>query len=291
MANAAEPIEAVRDEGPPGTESANPVPEEQSAPMLDVHSLRHAPNTWRDFFVHIATISVGLLIAIGLEQTVEYFHRLHERHDLQAELRSEGLHNREGIRSALRYLDAVANWDLLAKQAVQNAANHGDVASEPYPPSFQPGPALMKSLRFVVPSASVWTTARTSGTVALLPLNDALVYARLYRFHELVTEMDLEWRKSHTALRGVEARFSDNVLLGHPDLRTLNATQLDQLSAALMFRYSATRELENELLAFRDGNEAVLRGIRDEDTMAAFVYDDQTLFGPATVTIPQASSP
>jgi hypothetical protein len=259
--------------------------------MLDVHSLRHAPNTWRDFFLHIATISVGLLIAIGLEQTVEYFHRLHERHQLQAELRSEGSHNREGIRSALRVLDAWENWDLLAKQAVQNAANHGDAAIEPYPSSFKPDPALMKSLRFIVPSASVWTTARTSGTVALLPTNEALVYARLYRFHELVTEMDLEWRKSHTALRAVEVRFSDNRLLGHPDLRTLNATQLDQLSAALMFHYSASRELENELLAFRDGNEAVLRGIRDEDTMAALVYDGQSLPGAATLTIPQSSSP
>jgi hypothetical protein len=284
-------MKAMRDEVPSGSESANLIREELNTPMLDVHSLRHAPTTWRDFFLHIATISVGLLIAIGLEQTVEYFHRLHERHDLQAELRSEGLHNREGIRSALRYLDAEENWDLLAKQAVQNTANHGAAAIEHYPPSFKPDPALMKSLRFIVPSASVWTTARTSGTVALLPLNDALVYARLYRFHELVTEMDLEWRKSHTALRAVEARFSDNRLLGHPDLGTLNATQLDQLSAALMFHYSATRALKNELLAFRDGNEAVLLGIRDEDTMAAFVYDDQSVSGPETLTTPQSSSP
>jgi hypothetical protein len=29
--------------------------------------------TWKDFFIHIAAIAVGLLIAIGLEQTVEYF--------------------------------------------------------------------------------------------------------------------------------------------------------------------------------------------------------------------------
>jgi hypothetical protein len=28
------------------------------------------PHTWRDFFIHVATIFVGLLIAAGLEQTV-----------------------------------------------------------------------------------------------------------------------------------------------------------------------------------------------------------------------------
>ena len=39
--------------------------------MLDVHPAHHAASTWRDFFIHIITIVIGLLIAIGLEQTVE----------------------------------------------------------------------------------------------------------------------------------------------------------------------------------------------------------------------------
>jgi hypothetical protein len=73
--------------------------------MLDVHPVRHAPHTFREFLLHIATISVGLLIAIALEQTVEALQRLHERHQLQEELRTEGLHNRDGLQSALKYLD------------------------------------------------------------------------------------------------------------------------------------------------------------------------------------------
>ena len=36
--------------------------------MLDVHPAHHAASTWRDFFIHIATIVLGLLIAIGLER-------------------------------------------------------------------------------------------------------------------------------------------------------------------------------------------------------------------------------
>ena len=45
--------------------------------MLDVHP-PHAPtHTWRDFFIHIATITVGLLIAVGLEQAVEFLHHRH----------------------------------------------------------------------------------------------------------------------------------------------------------------------------------------------------------------------
>ncbi len=34
--------------------------------MLDVHP-PHAPtHTWKDFFIHIATIVIGLIIAVGL---------------------------------------------------------------------------------------------------------------------------------------------------------------------------------------------------------------------------------
>jgi len=46
--------------------------------MLDVHPAHHAATMWRDFFIHIATIVIGLLIAIGLEQTVEFFHHRHQ---------------------------------------------------------------------------------------------------------------------------------------------------------------------------------------------------------------------
>ena len=57
--------------------------------MLDVHPAHHAASTWRDFFIHIAAISIGLLIAIGLGQTVEYLHHRHQVADLREALRIE----------------------------------------------------------------------------------------------------------------------------------------------------------------------------------------------------------
>jgi len=35
--------------------------------MLDVHPPHASTHTWRDFFIHIATICIGLLIAVDLE--------------------------------------------------------------------------------------------------------------------------------------------------------------------------------------------------------------------------------
>jgi hypothetical protein len=57
--------------------------------MLDVHPPHEAAHTWKDFFIHIATIVVGLLIAVGLEQMVEALHHheqvQHARESLSAE--------------------------------------------------------------------------------------------------------------------------------------------------------------------------------------------------------------
>ena len=39
--------------------------------MLDVHTPHEPIHTRKGFFIHIATICVGLLIAVGLEQSVE----------------------------------------------------------------------------------------------------------------------------------------------------------------------------------------------------------------------------
>jgi hypothetical protein len=66
-----------------------PAVREISAPMLDVHAPRQSVHTWKDFFIHIATIVVGLLIAIGLEQTVEHFHHKHQVAEVRDSLNVE----------------------------------------------------------------------------------------------------------------------------------------------------------------------------------------------------------
>ena len=57
--------------------------------MLDVHPPHQAAHTWTDFFIHIATIVVGLLIAIGLEQAVERVHLQYALREARESLESE----------------------------------------------------------------------------------------------------------------------------------------------------------------------------------------------------------
>jgi beta-galactosidase/beta-glucuronidase len=58
--------------------------------MLEPHSPHSTVHTWKDAFIHIAIIAFGLLIAISLEQTVEYIHHRHQarvaRESIQREI-------------------------------------------------------------------------------------------------------------------------------------------------------------------------------------------------------------
>ena len=58
-------------------------------PMLDVQAPHETVHRWKDFFIHIATIVIGLLIAAGLEQTVEYFHHRHQVAEMRKALEVE----------------------------------------------------------------------------------------------------------------------------------------------------------------------------------------------------------
>jgi hypothetical protein len=65
--------------------------------MLDVHAPHERTHSWSDFFIHIATIVIGLLIAVGLEQTVEYFHHRHQAREGLELLRREVDANRANL--------------------------------------------------------------------------------------------------------------------------------------------------------------------------------------------------
>jgi hypothetical protein len=54
--------------------------------MLEPH-IPHGPiHGWRGFLIHIGAIVIGLLIAVGLEQSVEALHHRHQRLQLEEQM-------------------------------------------------------------------------------------------------------------------------------------------------------------------------------------------------------------
>ena len=145
--------------------------------MLDVHPPEHAPHTWRDFFIHIATIVVGLLIAIGLEQSVEWVHHRHVVHAARESIGAEIQGNRKL---------AVENQQHVLDTQAAMAHNLEQVqAYEQYPTTMKHG---SMSFRFSWSSFedSAWRTARDTGALALMPADEVQRYADRYSQQAIV---------------------------------------------------------------------------------------------------------
>jgi len=78
-----------------------PVEIEEDVPVIDVHPPHEPMHGWRDFFLHLTTITIGLLIALSLEAAVEWQHHRHLAHEAEASLHSEIEHNANSIVGAI----------------------------------------------------------------------------------------------------------------------------------------------------------------------------------------------
>jgi len=148
--------------------------------MLDVHPPHAAAHTWRDFFIHIATIVVGLCIAVGLEQTVEFFHHRHQVAEMREALRLE----REENRARFAQLSGFWNWETAALQnnllVLQYLQQHPGTLQERLPGTLYWGHRGAGHVR------SVWDAAQSTGITLLMPREEVARNAELYRALERI---------------------------------------------------------------------------------------------------------
>jgi hypothetical protein len=161
-----------------------PNPQEHSAPMLDVHAPHEAAHSWKDFFIHIATIVVGLLIAVGLEQTVEYVHHSHQRHELLEQLDAE---HRQILKDAE---DTVANDVLILNWEGDRIEALRGVIDQHRPFQMRPFPALSGSANR--PDDPVWQAAKASGLTSLLSQQVVIANTETER---LLKELDTQYQQ------------------------------------------------------------------------------------------------
>jgi len=175
--------------------------------MLDVHPPHAATHTWRDFFIHIATICVGLLIAIVLEQAVEALHHRHEREVLVQEMRAESERNIAILRTDVDRNLEKATWNHAVMNTLQTTPPHDGMVTAVLPTheSFLPQ---------ISPSRAVWSVAKANGKVALLSEREAEIYDRLdsEAIAEALSDDPFGLRRNHQLARRRSSR-------PHPDPR------------------------------------------------------------------------
>jgi hypothetical protein len=219
--------------------------------MLDVHP-PHAPtHTWTDFFIHIATIVVGLLIAIGLEQSVELIHHAHQRQELREALRSTTEINDAWAKDDIERVDGRRHWALEQLTAIEKA-----------------GPSDPLTLRRVPrmdlysPNTGVWLAARQNGQAALLTVSEQNFYADMDRVEDGIfvapTSSTARYSNALTELESQVLQRTIALPSGDLDLSGLTPAQRLKMDDQLRTLILSLRDLESRLLVYSTYTEYML---------------------------------
>ncbi len=146
--------------------------------MLDVHAPHESMHGWRDFFLHLTTITIGLLIALSLEGMVEWQHRRHLVHDAEASLRAEIKGNAQNMDTTLA--DLHKRQDILKHDVyvLNYIAANGKYPEDKH---------MQVDFQIVGFDSVGWKTAQSTGALAYMPYDLAQDYSSIYSQQDLLT--------------------------------------------------------------------------------------------------------
>ena len=236
--------------------------------MLDVHLPHHSPNTWRDFLLHIATIVIGLLIAIGLEQTVEALAHRHERAELIENMHIQARRNLPILQEDTHVAEIHLDWLRSAIEQLQDAPLNGGIVTVTLPAHVAAPPARE-------PSKAVWSVAKSNGTAALLPENLSEVYDRLEYDAENCDEAVKQQTPVYAREAAAELRFRAHFLPG-ATLR-LTAEQRDEVISLLSDDAASLRSVIFAIKKWPASSDAVLHNAQSRAGMNAYLSHAEEL--------------
>jgi hypothetical protein len=148
--------------------------------MLDVHAPDHKLHGVRDFVIHLLTITVGLLIALALENAAETLHHRHQRVEAETLTRQELQGNRELLLKAEP--DLKTEIDGMTKAIVATES------------IIQGKPAQFdeKELQFrqgLIPD-SAWRTASSTGVLSYMDYEEVEKFSSAYKEQDELQTME-----------------------------------------------------------------------------------------------------
>ena len=155
---------------------------EISPPMLDVHAPQEVLHTWKSFFIHIATIVIGLFIAVALEQSVEAINRHREVAALREDLRQESRQVLADARQSEAAHLYEIRWLTTRISQTQLAIRERHLI----------GPRETNDMpNYVSPDIPIWRSAKAGGRTALLTKGEVNAYAEVEYVQTHLDEMEV----------------------------------------------------------------------------------------------------
>jgi hypothetical protein len=182
--------------------------------MIDVHAPHGATHTWTDFFIHVGTIAVGLLLAIGLEQTVELFHHHHQVAETRRALQEEKQENirifHENVERHVMAMGYLHN----NLRIFQFLRDHPRTAQDKLPG------ILYWGIFSTRPQETAWSTAEHTDVLSLMPRKEVSDISAVYN------NIDYAWQQYEPVIEALTqstAYFSQT-----PDITRLSTADIDE---------------------------------------------------------------
>jgi hypothetical protein len=191
--------------------------------MLDVHPPHTSTHTWSDFFIHMVSICLGLLIAIGLEQSVEYIHHRHQVSETRRALEEERQEN-------IRILHRNVERHIMAMGYLHNNLRIFEyLRDHPGTPQEKLPGILYWPIFSGQPKEAAWTTAEHTDVLSLMPRKEVSDVSSTY------ATLDYSWQQYQPV---IDALAQCTLYLGvTPDASKLSpadvAAEIESLKLAL----------------------------------------------------------
>jgi hypothetical protein len=192
---------------------------------MEIHAPHHPIMSLREFLVHLAMVTLGILIALGLEQSVEAYHHAHLAQEAHDNMMTE-------IRENKKELD-----EHLAKLAEAKKEREDDLEVIDQLLAHKPLKELHMSLNFsgaTLNSAS-WTTAATVGATAFMEYADVKRFAEVYKKQEFFDRLQDEQVKSVQEGLGMMSSLN-GPKTADDDLRAMKRQMLQSHAAVIVLQ-------------------------------------------------------
>lgn len=225
--------------------------QERTDSMLDIHSPHPAARTWTDFFIHLGTIAIGLLIAIGLEQSAEALHHRRQVREMVLKLHQESTDNLEVVAYDLKGCDTLlsaiaANFESLKLLGTQHS-------------SASWSPVALAPIAFFIPARTAWLMMRDGALLPLVPDLIAENYWKLDATEDGLVNRATAFGYSRVRLNAAIGVYNNAGPLSPQDMGVLRAAYSDYAANLQAFRNSLVsydvqirRVLAGKSLNFRD---------------------------------------
>jgi hypothetical protein len=246
--------EADISEGPADSAQAEVVSSaetpEISPLMLDVHAPHEGLHTWKGFFIHIATIVIGLFIAVALEQSVEAINRHREVAALREDLRQES----RQILADARQSEAAHLYEI--RWLTTRISQTQLAIRERHPIEAR---AANDMPTYASPDIPIWRSAKAGGRTALLTKGEVNAYAEIEYVQGHLDEMEVVKNTARYAVKSFNREFAP-LPNGDPDFSNASPEDLHTYLGLLTTAYEAIEAYIHWLRVMMGAESAVVDG-------------------------------